>query len=146
VAGGCFRCRGNACACQIERNLEQNHTITLRPNDRFNNALLYLSNRIADKRTGARLLRQDILRNRTTYQLNRAHSFRSLLDYDTARRQFGASLLYAYEPRPNTAFFFGYNDLLFNAYDPLTQRRELGDGLIRQRRTLFFKLSYNFRF
>jgi hypothetical protein len=107
----------------IGRNLDQSHTLTLRPNDRFNNSLLYLSNRIADKRTGARLLRQDILRNRTTYQFSRWHSFRSLLDYDTARRQFGASLLYAYEPRPNTAFFFGYNDLLFNAYDPLTQRR-----------------------
>lgn len=130
----------------IGRNLDQSHTLTLRPNDRFNNSLLYLSNRIADKRTGARLLRQDILRNRTTYQFSRWHSFRSLLDYDTARRQFGASLLYAYEQRPNTAFFFGYNDLLFNAYDPLTQRRAIGEGLERQRRTLFFKLSYNFRF
>ena len=130
----------------IGRNVDQSHTITFRPTERFNNSLLYLSNRIADKRTGARLLRQDIFRNRTTYQFNRAHSFRSLLDYDTARRQFGASLLYAYEPRPNTAFFFGYNDLLFNAYDPLTQRRTVGEGLERQRRTLFFKLSYNFRF
>jgi len=130
----------------IGRNVDQTHTITFRPTERFNNALLYLSNRIADKRTGARLLRQDIFRNRTAYQFSRAHSFRSLLDYDTARRQFGASLLYAYEPRPNTAFFFGYNDLLFNAYDPLTQRRASGEGLERQRRTLFFKLSYNFRF
>jgi hypothetical protein len=45
---------------------------------------LYLSNRIADKRTGAHLLRQDIFRNRSTSQFNRAHSFRSLLDFDTA--------------------------------------------------------------
>jgi hypothetical protein len=130
----------------IGRNLEQSHTITWRPNGRFNNSLLYLSNRITDKRTGARLLRQDILRNRTTYQFSQAHSFRSLLDFDTARRQFGAGLLYAYEPRPNTAFFFGYNDLLFNAYDPLERRRAPGAGFLRQRRTVFFKLSYNFRF
>lgn len=129
----------------IGRSLDQNHTLTFRPNERFNNSLLYLSNRMADKQTGARLLRQDIFRNRMTCQFNRAHSFRSLLDYDTARRQFGASLLYAFEPRPNTAFFFGYNDLLFNAYDPLAQRRLTEEGLIRQRRTLFFKLSYNFR-
>lgn len=130
----------------IGRNVDQDHTITFRPTDRFNHSLLYLSNRITDQRTGARLLRQDIFRNRTTYQISRAHSFRSLLDYDTARRQFGASLLYAYEPHPNTSFFLGYNDLLFNAYEPLTQRRAFGQGLERQRRTLFFKLSYNFRF
>jgi hypothetical protein len=130
----------------IGSNLDQMHTITFRPTERFNNALLYLSNRITDKRTAARLLRQDIFRNRTAYQFSRAHSFRSLLDYDTSRRQFGASLLYGYEPRPNTAFFFGYNDLLFNAYDPLTQRRLIGESLERQRRTLFFKLSYNSRF
>ncbi len=48
--------------------------------------------------------------------------------------------------RPNTTFYLGYNDLLFNGYDPLVQRRVTDEGLLRQRRTLFFKLSYNFRF
>ncbi len=39
----------------------------------------------------------------------------------------------------------GYNDLLYHSYDPLGQRRDPGAGLFRLRRTLFLKLSYNFR-
>ena len=124
---------------------EFNQTLTFKPNDRLNASLLYLSNRINERGTGRKLLRQDILRSRTTYQFTRAHAVRTILDYDTAARQFGASLLYAWEPRPNTALFVGYNDLLFNGYDPLFNRRDAEAGLVRQRRTLFMKLSYNFR-
>ena len=131
---------------QVGQRLEMQHTITFKPNDRLNASLLYLSDRINERATNRRLLRQDILRSRTTYQFTRAHAVRTLLDYDTAARQFGASLLYAWEPRPNTALFLGYNDLLFNGYDPLAQSRVRDEGLLRQRRTLFFKLTYNFRF
>ncbi len=129
---------------QVGQRLEMEHTITFKPNDRLNASLLYLSDRINEKATNRRLLRQDILRSRTTYQFTRAHAVRTLLDYDTAARQFGASLLYAWEPRPNTALFLGYNDLLYNGYDPLNRERT-PDQFIRQRRTLFMKLSYQFR-
>jgi hypothetical protein len=130
---------------QVGRRVEMEHTITFKPNDRLNASLLYLSDRINEKGTSRRLLRQDIIRSRTTYQFTRAHAVRTLLDYDTAARQFGASLLYAWEPRPNTALFMGYNDLLFNGYDPLLNRRDGAAGLVRQRRTLFLKLSYQIR-
>jgi hypothetical protein len=130
----------------VGNRMEMEHTIVFKPASRLNTSLLYLSDRIDEKRSGRKLLRQDIIRSRTAWQFTRSHAVRTIFDYDTSRRQFGASLLYAYEPRPNTAFFFGYNDLLFNAYDPLLQRRAPGEGLERQRRTLFFKLSYNFRF
>lgn len=109
----------------------------------MNAALSYRSDRINEKATNRRRLRQDIIRSRTTYQFTRAHAVRTLLDYDTAARQFGASLLYAWEPRPNTALFLGYNDLLYNGYDPLN--RERAPELFRQRRTLFMKWSYQFR-
>ncbi|MBC7928956.1 MAG: hypothetical protein H7Z38_00120 [Rubrivivax sp.] len=49
-------------------------------------------------------------------------AIRAILDYDTTRRQTGVSL-YAYTPRPNTAIFVGYNDLLFNGIDPLDNTR-----------------------
>jgi hypothetical protein len=61
-----------------------------------------------------------------------------------AQRQTGLSFLYPYTPRPNTALYVGYNDLLFNGLDPLDRRRV--PGLFRQQRTLFTKLSYNLRF
>lgn len=96
-------------------------------------------------RTGNRFFNQKILRNRTTWQFNPYHSLRGIFDYDTAQRQFGASLLYAQVPRPNTTFYLGWNDLLFNGYDPLLEERRRGVGLVQQRRTFFVKLSYNFR-
>lgn len=131
---------------QVGRRLDWQADLGFRPNDKLNVSLLYLKSRLQNTATGARFFNQEILRNRTTYQFTPYHSFRGIFDYDTSLRQFGASLLYAYAPRPNTTFFLGYNDLLFNAYDPLAQRRAPDEGLLRQRRTLFFKLSYNFRF
>jgi hypothetical protein len=101
--------------------------------------------RLNNSLTGARFFKQEIFRNRTTWQFNPYHSFRGIFDYDTSLRQFGASLLYAYVPRPNTTFYLGWNDLLFNGYDPLQERRARGAGLVSQRQTFFIKLSYNFR-
>ncbi len=131
---------------QTGRKLDWEADLGFRPNDKLNVNMLYLKSKLNDARTGARFFNQEILRNRTTWQFNPYHSVRGIFDYDTSLRQFGASLLYAYVPRPNTTFYLGWNDLLFNGYDPLTQRRAIGAGLERQRRTLFFKLSYNFRF
>ncbi|MBL8207343.1 MAG: carbohydrate binding family 9 domain-containing protein [Blastocatellia bacterium] len=131
---------------QVGRKNDMEIDLTYRPNNKINVGLLYLKSTLNNPRTGHRLFNQEILRNGTTYQFTPYHSVRSIFDYDTSLRQFGASLLYAYVPRPNTTFYLGYNDLLFNSYDPIAQRRVTDEGLIRQRRALFFKLSYNFRF
>jgi hypothetical protein len=131
---------------QVGKRLDWQADLGFRPNDKLNVSLLYLKSRLSNAANGARFFNQEIFRNRTTYQFTPYHSFRGIFDYDTSTRQFGASLLYAYVPRPNTTVYLGYNDLLFNGYDPLTQRRRPELGLERQRRTLFFKLSYNLRF
>lgn len=118
--------------------------VTFRPNNNLNSSLLYLGSRLTSLDGGKRFFNQDIIRNRTTYQLTRFNAVRAIVDYDTAARQFGASILYAYTPRPNTALFVGYSDLLYNGFDPLEERRAA--GLFHLRRTLFLKASYNFRF
>jgi Domain of unknown function (DUF5916) len=130
---------------QVGRRLNWQADLGFRPNDKLNVSMLYLKSRLDDARTGNRFFNQEILRNRTTWQFNPYHSLRGIFDYDTSLRQFGSSLLYAYVPRPNTTVYLGWNDLLFNGYDPLFEQRRRGAGLVQQRRTLFFKLSYNFR-
>ena len=119
-------------------------TVTLRPSNRLNSEFLYLKSQLTSKLSDARFFNQDIIRNRTIYQLTRSQAIRSILEYDTSRRQMGLSFLYSYTPRPNTALYIGYNDLLFNGLDPLKGTRM--PGLFRKQRTLFAKLSYNFRF
>jgi hypothetical protein len=130
---------------QVGRRLDWNADLGFRPNDKLNISLLYLKSRLNNAATGARFFNQEIMRNRTTYQFTPYHSFRGIFDYDTSLRQFGASLLYAYAPRPNTALYLGWNDLLFNGYDPLFEQRRRDIRFVQQRRTFFMKLSYNFR-
>jgi hypothetical protein len=128
---------------EVGRALDNTLRVTLKPNDRINSEFLLLKSSLTARAGGERFFNQEIYRNRTTYQFTRFSALRSILEYDTAERRFGASLLYGYTPRPNTALFVGYSDLLFNGLDPLEGRR--APGLFRQRRTLFAKLSYNFR-
>lgn len=119
-------------------------TITLRPTSRVNSEFLYLKSELRNQTTGARFFNQDIIRNRTIYQLTQSQAIRSIVEYETSQRQLGLSFLYSYTPRPNTAVYVGYNDLLFNGLDPLNRTRV--PGVFRQQRTLFAKMSYNVRF
>jgi hypothetical protein len=118
--------------------------IVFKPNDRLNTELLHIKSKLNDKQSGIRLFNQDLIRSRTTYQFTRNNAIRAILDYDTSKRQAGVSLLYAYTPKPNTALYVGYNDLIFNGIDPLNNLRS--PGLFNLRRTFYTKLSYNFRF
>jgi hypothetical protein len=129
---------------EIGKLLNGELRIVLRPLTKLNSEFLWLKSSLRSRTDGENLFAQDIYRNRTVYQFNRFNSVRSIADYDTLQRRIGLSLLYAYTPRPNTAVFIGYGDALFNGIDPLDfQRRR---GLFRQSRSLFAKVSYNFRF
>jgi hypothetical protein len=120
------------------------HTVSFRPSARLDVQLLYLKDGLKNPLNGRRLFNQEIIRNRIIYQFTRSNAVRAILEYDTAQRRFGTSLLYSYTPRPNTALYVGYNDQVYNGLDPLIGDR--APGLFRQRSTFFMKLSYNFRF
>jgi hypothetical protein len=53
------------------------------------------------------------------------------------------SLLYTFLPQPNTAVYVGHGDILLSDVDPIS--RQPLEGLHRLRRTIFLKLSHNFR-
>ena len=130
---------------EIGSLLNGNLTLTLRPFSKLNSEFLWLKSSLKSRNDGGEnLFAQDIYRNRTVYQFNRFNAVRSIVDYDTLERRIGLSLLYAYTPKPNTALFIGYGDALYNGFDPLSGTRQ--SGLFRQSRSLFAKVSYNFRF
>ena len=128
---------------QVGRNLDSSITVTLKPDARLNSEFLYLKSRLTSYIGGRELFDQDVVRNRTNYQFTREHAARSILEYNTLSRRVSISLLYTFLPRPNTAVYFGYGDLLLNELDPLTHARVR--GFQRERRTVFLKLSHNFR-
>lgn len=130
---------------QLGNLLDNTLNITIKPISKVNSEFLWLKSSLASRTGGGeKLFAQDIYRNRAVYQFNRFNAVRSIIDYDTFSRRIGVSLLYGYTPRPNTAFYVGYGDALFNGLDPLTDSRR--PGLVRQSRSLFAKASYNFRF
>ncbi|HEV8429445.1 MAG TPA: hypothetical protein VGQ41_16205 [Pyrinomonadaceae bacterium] len=86
--------------------LSTQQTLTLRPTNRLNSEFLYLKSQLRHQVSNARFFNQDIIRNRTIYQLSRSQALRSLVEYDTAQRQTGLSFLYSYTPSPNTALYF----------------------------------------
>lgn len=128
---------------QVGRLLDLSFTVTIKPDARLNSEMVYLKSRLREYVTDRVLFNQDLYRNRTNYQFTREHAARSIVEYNTLSRRVSVSLLYTYLPRPNTSIYGGYGDILFSDLDPVTRTRL--DGLNRQRRTVFLKLSHNFR-
>lgn len=119
-------------------------TLTLRPISKLNSEFFWTKSSLKSRVNDDRLFSQDIIRNKTTFQIDRFNSIRSIVEYDTLQRRIGLSFLFAFTPSPNKAFYAGYSDLLFNGLDPLTNQRR--SGVFRQSRTLFVKGSYSIRF
>ncbi|HEY7547630.1 MAG TPA: DUF5916 domain-containing protein, partial [Blastocatellia bacterium] len=123
----------------VGKAFDSSLAVTIKPTGNLNLEFLHIKSNLEDKSTGRRLFNQDVFRNRATYQFTRNNSFRSIFEYDTSARRAGLSLLYSYTPRTNTALFFGYNDLIFNGFDPIERAR--AEGLFRLRRVFFVKAS-----
>ncbi len=119
-------------------------SVNLKPFAKLNSEFVWFKSLLKSRIDGGVLFDQSIYRNRTTYQFDRFNALRSILDYDSFSRRFGASVLYSYTPRPNTAVYVGYGDALLNGIDPLNGNQR--SGLIRESRTFFAKFSYNYRF
>jgi hypothetical protein len=119
------------------RSVEQEITVQAGP--RVSSSMLLLMDRVRDA-SGIAVVRQDLVRSRTSYQFTRAHSARAIVDIDTARRRVGTSLLYAWEPRPNTAVYAGYNDLRARTTG---LDRTVSTG--RLSGTWFLKIAYGYR-
>jgi hypothetical protein len=128
--------------------LDTSLTVTVKPVPALDSEFLMLNSQLSAPTAnphglvaGTELFRQTVYRNRTNYQLTRAHGIRSIAEYNTFSRHLSLSLLYGWTPRPTTAFYVGYGDLLDR--DPIAgARHRIDDRLRRVRRTLFVKLSY----
>lgn len=128
---------------QVGRNINSTVTVAFRPDARLTSELLYLKNRLTETGSGRELFDQDIWRNRTNYQFTREHAGRSIVEYNSLTRRLSVSLLYTYLPKPNTAVYAGYGDVLLNEDGSQTEDRR--GGFQRQTRSVFLKLSHTFR-
>jgi hypothetical protein len=121
---------------------------TLQPSDNLAQSFNFtrqVFNRLAG---GGRVLAQDILVSRTTYQFNRYFFLRALVQYDSYRRRVISDILASCTVIPGTVLHLGYGSLhqkrLWTGTDWQTN---FIDGQYYQlRQSLFFKVSYLFQF
>ncbi len=123
----------------------------------------YLYERLRDRRSGASVFDNHIVRSKWNWQFNQQLSARVILQYDATlanpaltslqtTKQFNADFLLTYLVHPGTAIYVGYNSDLQNydpslAVDPATFNiQRTRNGYINDSRQFFVKVSYLFRF
>jgi outer membrane protein assembly factor BamB len=120
--------------------------VTLQPSIRFNQSIAYdkaIFNRASN---GENIYSVDILNLKTTYQFNNHFFVRAIERYDSSRKHIAMDFLASYEPVPGTVAYAGYgasfDDWNEDAPDHIPGMR----GYVNTHRSLFFKLSYLFRY
>jgi hypothetical protein len=119
--------------------LDTSLTVNVKPFAALDSQFLIL-NSLLDSGEGISLFSQRIIRNRTNLQWTRNHGTRAITEYNTATRQLSVSLLYGWTPRPATAIYVGYGDVLDRDVTP--HRITADNRLFRVRNTCFVKVSY----
>lgn len=121
-----------------------NASFNYQPTDALRFSLNYIKSRLVREDTKRVAYDQKIYSFRATYQFTRFTFTRARIDYDTLRANINAQFLLGWSPSPGTAFYAGYNDdLNRNGFNPFSGHYE--QGLLRNNRTLFIKMSYLFR-
>ncbi len=131
----------------------------LRPGRHLRIDTNYFLTRLDDERTGERVLTDQILRTRWSWQFNSRLSLRLILQYESTRtdplftrletrKNYNGDLLVSYLVNPWTAVYVGYNSNyqnfdIQNLGAPTVIRTD--DDFINDARQAFVKISYLFR-
>jgi hypothetical protein len=121
-------------------------TVTLQPNQRFNQRIAFNTVRFNRESTGERVFDVNIVNLRTTYQFNRRFLVRLLEQFDSSRHRLLTDLLASYEFVPGTVLHAGYGSLYERRSFENGQFGDAGGNYLTTSRGLFFKASYLHRF
>jgi hypothetical protein len=115
-----------------------------RPAEAFRASMDYTKSRLVRIDTRRTAYDQNLWSLRASYYFTRFTFARARVDYDTLVARVRGQFLLGWTPHPGTSLYVGYNDdLNYNGYGPFTNRFE--QGLRRNRRTFFIKMSYLIR-
>lgn len=119
----------------------------LQPSEKLAFELSCLYERLNQPRSGDRLYDVQILRSKSTYQLNRYLYLRALIQYDSSQRRILSDILASFTLIPETVVHLGYGSLhertdwTGSGDAPMLQ----ADRLYQVKQSLFFKASYRLR-
>ncbi|MCI0415878.1 carbohydrate binding family 9 domain-containing protein [bacterium] len=120
-------------------------TATYQPAEALKLAVDFTKSSLVRNDTKLPAFEQNLYSLRANYSFTRFTFARARIDYDSLTASIRGQFLAGWTPNPGTSLYLGYNeDFNYNGYDPFTNRYE--QGLHRNTRTFFVKLSYLFRY
>jgi hypothetical protein len=120
--------------------------VTLQPWAKLNQYIAFDKAILNRSSTGDRVYSIDIINLKTTYQFSNHFFVRAIERYDSSRRQVMIDLLASYEPVPGTVAYAGYGAMFERQDWDGTQFVSGTRDYVNTQRSLFFKLSYLYRF
>lgn len=130
-------------AAQADQNY-QSASFSFKPTDNFTTELS-ASRTIFDLReTGENLFDIQLLRSKTTYQLNKYLFVRSILDWNAFSKVLTSEFLISFTYIPGTVIHLGYGTAMQETNDYPALPRYAG-RFSENGRSIFFKASYNWR-
>jgi hypothetical protein len=119
---------------------------TLQPTSKLNQEISYSRVDFDRASDGSNVYTVDIINSKTTYQFSKHFFIRAIERYDSSRKNILMDFLISYEPVPGTVAYAGYGSLL-SRQDWTGSEFTSGNAEFQNmQRSLFFKLSYLFRF
>jgi hypothetical protein len=119
---------------------------TLQPTSKLNQEISYSRVDFDRASDGSNVYTVDIINSKTTYQFSKHFFIRAIERYDSSRKNILMDFLISYEPVPGTVAYAGYGSLL-SRQDWTGSEFASGNAEYQNmQRSLFFKLSYLFRF
>jgi Domain of unknown function (DUF5916)/Carbohydrate family 9 binding domain-like len=123
-----------------------NIEVTLQPWAKLNQSIVFDKAILDIASTGDRVYSIDIINLKTTYQFSNHFFIRAIGRYDSSRKQAMIDLLASYEPVPGTVAYAGYGAMFDRQDWDGTQFVSGTQDYVNTQRSLFFKLSYLYRF
>ncbi|MDM7996772.1 MAG: DUF5916 domain-containing protein [Acidobacteriota bacterium] len=120
--------------------------VTLQPSVKFNQSIVFNKAIFNRPSGGGCVYSVDIINLKTTYQFSNHFFVRAIERYDSSRKRVMLDFLASYEPIPGTVAYAGYG-AAFDRSDWDGDRLVPGtQEYVNTQRSLFFKLSYLYRF
>lgn len=118
--------------------------LSLQPRDPWSIRLSYERQKLTRNDNKFIAFDSKIFSLRTTYQFTRFTFARVRVDYETVGNALNSQVLFGWSPNPGTAVYLGYNDnARYRGFNEFSGRFD--DGLRRDGRRVFVRLSYLFR-
>ena len=120
--------------------------VTVQPSTKFSQNISYNHETFSSITSGTRVYTVNIINTKTIYQFNRRLFARAIIQYDSSLARVLTDFVGSYELVPGTVAYAGYGSILERRHWDGQQWIANHGDYVNTQRSLFFKVSYLYRF